>query len=142
MKNEYWGKRLADRAYMHNTAKTLKILRKIYQDQAKEIQYKITELYVNMLEEGGITTTNLYAYGRFTELIREINQILREYGGQEVAIVSGGLEEAYKEAFGKTSRELEMCIRDSLYSVLPLGCFLYSCQHYNYCHSDTVFPFL
>lgn len=109
--SDYWGKRLADKAFDSNSQAMLKELRKIYREQARDIQDKITDLYMKMIEEGGISTTNLYAYGRFTELIREINTILTSYGEKEVKIITGGLEEAFKEAFGKTSETLGQTIK-------------------------------
>ena len=109
--SDYWGKRLADKAFDSNSEGMLKELRKIYREQARDIQDKITDLYMKMIEEGGISTTNLYAYGRFTELMREINTILTSYGEKEVKIITGGLEEAFKEAFGKTSETLGQTIK-------------------------------
>lgn len=109
--SDYWAKRLADKAFDSNSEEMLKELRKIYREQARDIQDKITDLYMKMIEEGGISTTNLYAYGRFTELMREINTILTSYGEKEVKIITGGLEEAFKEAFGKTSETLGETIK-------------------------------
>lgn len=111
MSSDWWGKRLADKAFDRNSEAMLKELSKIYQSQAKSIQDKITDLYMKMLEDGGITTTNLYAYGRYTELIREINSILNSYGEKEVKIISGGLESAYKETFGETSEALGQTVK-------------------------------
>lgn len=104
--DDYWGKRLADKAYNSKSEEMLRQLRKIYKEQGKEIQAKIIDLYVKMLEDGSISTTNLYAYGRYTELIREINDILTQYGEKEVEIISGGLEATYKETFERTSETL------------------------------------
>lgn len=109
--NDYWGKRLADKAFDRTSEGMLKELKKIYRNQSKDIQDKVTDLYLKMIEDGGISTTNLYAYGRYTELIREINTILQGYGGKEIEIVSGGLESAYKEAFSETSETLGQSVK-------------------------------
>lgn len=106
MSNDYWGKRLADKAFDRNSEGMLKELKKIYRNQTRDIQDKVTDLYIKMIEDGGISTTNLYAYGRYTELVREINTILQSYGEKEIKIVSGGLESAYRETFGKTNETL------------------------------------
>lgn len=107
---DYWSKRLADKAYESNSEDMLKQLRRLYRSQAKAIQDKITDLYITMLESGGITTTNLYAYGRYAELMRGINGVLKKYGEQEEKIITGGLENAYRETFGKTSQTLGQAI--------------------------------
>lgn len=106
MGNDCWGKRLADKAFDRTSEGTLKELKKMYRNQSKDIQDKVTNLYLKMIEDGGISTTNLYAYGRYTELMKEINAILQSYGEKEIEIVSGGLESAFKEAFGETSETL------------------------------------
>lgn len=111
MSNDYWGKRLADKAFDRTSEEMLKELKKIYRNQSKDIQDKVTDLYMKMIEDGGISTTNLYAYGRYTELVREISTILQGYGEKEIKIVSGGLESAYKEVFDKTSEALGQPIK-------------------------------
>ncbi|MEA5058058.1 MAG: phage minor head protein [Anaerotignum propionicum] len=111
MSTDYWGKRLADKAFDRSSEDMLKELRKIYRSQSQEIQNKVTDLYLKMIEDGGISTTNLYAYGRSTELMREINTILKSYGEKEIKIVSGGLESVYREVFGKTSEALGQTVK-------------------------------
>lgn len=109
--NEYWGKRLADRVYDNNSKDMLKALRKIYRQQSKEIKHKITNLFADMLGSGEISTTQLYSYGRYTELLREINKVLNKYGDKEEKVIHEGLERAYKDTFGKTSEELGQPIK-------------------------------
>jgi len=111
MSTDYWGKRLADKAFDRSSEEMIRELRKIYRSQSQEIQNRITDLYLKMIEDGGISTTNLYAYGRYTELMREINTILQGYGEKEIEIVSGGLESAYREAFGKTSEAFGQTVK-------------------------------
>lgn len=108
---EYWGKRLADKTYKHNSEDMIKQLRKIYRAQAKDIRQRITNLYADMLADGEISTTNLYAYGRYTELIREINKILNKYGEKEEKVINRGLERAYKDVFNRTSESLGKSVK-------------------------------
>lgn len=53
-----------------------------------------------MLEDGGISTTELYKFNRFKELLNEINNILISFGEQELEVITEGLEQATNDIIG------------------------------------------
>lgn len=98
--SEYWKSRKLDNIFENNVDLMLKKLKKIYKEQAKEIEKAITEIYVKMLEDGEISNTNLYKLNRYNDLALEINKILKSYGEKEVKTITKGLEVATKELIG------------------------------------------
>lgn len=112
--NKYWSQRLADKAYENNSEGMIKELAKIYKRQGQDLKNKITELYELLWSNGEISTTNLYAYGRYNDLLKEINKILAKYGEQEITVITAGLEQAYREVFEETSDTLGKEVKWSL----------------------------
>lgn len=112
--DKYWSQRLADKAYENNSEGMIQELIKIYKRQGQDLKYKIIELYELLWSNGEISTTNLYAYGRYNDLLKEINKILTKYGEQEITVITAGLEQAYKEVFEETSDTLGKEIKWSL----------------------------
>lgn len=106
MNDKYWSKRLADKAFDDNSEAMIKELAKIYKQQAKDIKFLILELYNDLWQNGEISTTNLYAYGRYSTLLQSINKILKQYGEEEITVVTAGLEQAYKDVFRTTNKSL------------------------------------
>lgn len=112
--DKYWSQRLANKAYDNNSEGMIKELVKIYKRQGQDLKNKITELYELLWSNGEISTTNLYAYGRYNDLLKEINKILTKYGQQEITVITAGLEQAYKEVFEETSDTLGKEVKWSL----------------------------
>ena len=112
--DKYWSQRLANKAYENNSEGMVKELVKIYKRQGKDLKNKITELYELLWSNGEISTTNLYAYGRYNDLLKEINKILTKYGEQEITVITAGLEQAYREVFEETSDTLGKEVKWSL----------------------------
>ncbi|MCI1959691.1 MAG: minor capsid protein [Clostridia bacterium] len=102
----YWGKRLADKLYDRHTDKMTAELKKIYRQQAHDIRAKIVELYSDMLEDGEISTTKLYEYGRYNQLLEEINKITGETCDEQIKLMQDELEKVYRETFQQTSSAL------------------------------------
>lgn len=102
-KDDYWGKRLADRIYEHNMPQMQRKLKKIYKQQEEQIQKAILDLYVSLLEQGELSTTALYQYGRYNQLLREISRITEDAALKQITLIQNTLERAYQEAFQKTS---------------------------------------
>ena len=100
---DYWSSRLADKVYIKHSVSMKKAVKKAYSEQVKKIKSAIAELYADMLADGEISTTNLYKYGRYSELIREINKITGEFAEKELKVLNDELEQAYIDAFEKTS---------------------------------------
>ena len=87
-----------------------KALKRIYQEQAKDIKAAIIELYADMLTTGEISTTNLYKYGRYMNLLNKINTIINGTANLQVDLIQNALEKCYIAAFDKTSAELGQAI--------------------------------
>lgn len=102
--SEYWESRKVDDIFDQNTDDVIDTLKKIYRRQGREIQKAITDIYIKMLEDGGISTTELYKFNRFKDLLNEINSILKSYGEQEIKTVSKGLEQATRDIIGDISK--------------------------------------
>nr|DAW47654.1 MAG TPA: minor capsid protein [Caudoviricetes sp.] len=100
---DYWSSRLADKVYIKHSVSMKKAVKKAYSEQVNKIKSAIAELYADMLADGEISTTNLYKYGRYSELIREINKITGEFAEEELKVLNDELEQAYIETFEKTS---------------------------------------
>ena len=107
MENDiYWANRLADRIYKHNTNRTYKKLKRLYTRQAQNIKLAIIQLYADMLEDGEISTTNLYKYGRYNALLDEFDKYIGNFAKDEIKEITDCLEQAYIEAFEKTSNTM------------------------------------
>lgn len=104
--SNYWTSRLADKIYESGSEETIKKLRKEYKKASKEIKAAIEDLYFKLLEEGQLTTTELYKYGRYDQCMKEINKIIKELGGREQDLIKLELQNAYKEAFNQTTAGL------------------------------------
>jgi len=107
MKNDaYWSRRLADKVFESNTNKMYKTLKKSYTQQAQKVKLSIVELYADMLEDGEISTTNLYKYGRYNALLNEFDKHIGNFSKDEIKVMTEALEEVYIETFEKTSNAL------------------------------------
>lgn len=100
---EYWEKRLGGKTYNIQTKKAQRELKKMYQEQAELIKKDIVNLYWNMISDGGITTTNLYRYGRFNELLKSIEEITGKTQDKELELIQKTLEDTYKAVIGNPS---------------------------------------
>lgn len=65
---------------------------------------EITNLYYNMIADDGITTTNLYKYGRYKAMLEEIKKVLEYTGDKEIEKMTEILENSYIAAIGKPSQ--------------------------------------
>lgn len=69
--------------------------------QEKEIRLLVLELYVVLLEGGGISATQLYQYGHYQHILREIGRILDSTAAQQAMILERELGQAYRAAYEK-----------------------------------------
>lgn len=99
----YWAERVAQDRFDLSKKQMGKQIKKLYRDTNKAISGKVTDLYLDMLETGEITTTELYAYGRYKGLSQEINKELKALGTKEIKIINQSLEQTFKDTFKKTS---------------------------------------
>ena len=100
---EYWEKRLGGNTYNSQSKKAKKELLKLYKEQSELIKKDIINLYYNMISDGGISTTNLYRYGRFNELLKNIEKITGQRESKEIELITKILEDTYISVIGKPS---------------------------------------
>lgn len=107
MNRDYWLNRLADKLYDKQSKEMKKELRKYYKQAMKDIKYELQELYIKLIEDGELSTTNLYKYGRYNALQMELEKIIRGLGGREQVYLNTELEKSYMQMFEDTSMYLD-----------------------------------
>jgi SPP1 gp7 family putative phage head morphogenesis protein len=107
--SEYWGNRLnevAQRRFDLTQIELERKLKKLYKGASKRVQLKVEELYYKLLEEGKISTTDLYSYKRYIDLQEELNKELADLGMQEVQLMNPSLTQAFEEVFEQTIKAM------------------------------------
>lgn len=79
---------------------------KIYKSATKELQAAVNDLWLKMLQSGGISQGQLYQYGRYIALQEQINKILTSLGQQEISIINAQLQNLYETTFMESARYL------------------------------------
>lgn len=107
--SEYWGTRLdevAQRRFDLTQNELDNQFKKMYNSASKRIKKQVEELYYKLLEEGLLSTTELYSYKRYIELQDSINKELYKLGVEEIKLINPALSYAFEEAFEKTIKEM------------------------------------
>lgn len=107
--SEYWGNRLnevAQRRFDLTQIEMERKLKKLYKGASKRVQLKVEALYYKLLEEGKISTTDLYSYKRYIDLQEELNKELADLGMQEVQLMNPSLTQAFEEVFEQTIKAM------------------------------------
>lgn len=86
-------------------------LQKFYAETLKKADLEINKLYVVMLKDGGITTTNLYSFGRFAQLSSFIQNELQLTGKYQISDAQKTLETVYEETLKKTYIDIGSSLR-------------------------------
>jgi len=81
-------------------------LHRHYLDTIEKVDRVVNRLYVGMMSEGGITTTNLYRFGRWAQLKDSIESLLQIQGQYEVDIAYTALERVYGDIIEKSYKDL------------------------------------
>ena len=74
-------------------------MKRIYKRSFEELDVLLADLYVSMMEDGGITPANFYKYDRYTALQATIAELARQLGHKEEIIVANFIKEMYAEEF-------------------------------------------
>lgn len=74
-------------------------MKRIYKRTFQELDVLLADLYVSMMEDGGITPANFYKYDRYTALQATIAELARQLGQKEEIIVANFLKEMYELEF-------------------------------------------
>lgn len=78
-------------------------IKRLYKVQSDSVRRLVVELYVAMLEDGGISTTQLYQFGRYQQLLQELTRITEDTAARQLTLMEEELNKAYKAAFQKTT---------------------------------------
>lgn len=99
------------RLYNNRVKATSTELQQLYNYCLSRIQYEISIIYDQMLaNDSEITTTKLYAYGRYNSLQQAFARELQHLAEQEIAIDNAMLERVYVDTFNKTSSDINNLI--------------------------------
>lgn len=93
----YWEQRMKDLEKEEN--KIVKKLQKAYERANKELELALSDLFIEMIEDGGVSPANLYKYDRYTTLQDKIRQLANHLGKVEQQIINDYLIALYKEEF-------------------------------------------
>lgn len=94
---EYWIKRMENLSNDEDVA--LAKTARAYRHFAKELDLALAEIYEEMLEEGGISTANLFMNNRYEALKSTLIKLARVLGGAEENNLALFLNEKYGEEF-------------------------------------------
>ena len=90
----YWEQRMKDLEKSEN--KILKKIYKAYKGALKEIELLLSNLYVDMMEDGAISPANLYKFDRYTTLEKRLKELIGSVGEEEQLLITDWLREEYK----------------------------------------------
>lgn len=98
MKN-YWEQRMKDLEKSEN--KIVAELKRVYKRAFNELDALLADIYIEMAEDGGISSDNLYKANRYSALQSKISELAYKLGQTEQKILANWLKELYKEEFEK-----------------------------------------
>lgn len=79
---------------------------KVYKSATKELQALVNDTWLKMLQNGTISQSQLYQYGRYVKLQEQINTILKSLGQQEASVINAQLQSLYESTFIESARYL------------------------------------
>ena len=106
MRTNYWEERLIGNQYRKGTKRMDKEILKIYKSATKELQALVNDAWLKMLQNGTISQSQLYQYGRYIKLQEQINTILTSLGQQEISIINTQLQDLYETTFTESTRSI------------------------------------
>ena len=97
-------------------SKILKKIYKAYKGALKEIELLLSNLYVDMMEDGAISPANLYKFDRYTALEKRLKELIGSVGKEEQLLITDWLREEYKREFQQYAEFME---DKTFYNVYP-----------------------
>ena len=109
----YWQRRNEENLALADSLADshMKRLQVYHYETLQNIDARINKLYVAMLQDGGISTTNLYRFGRWAQLKGFIEQELCISGQYQVSQTQKTLEAIYEQIIGKSYKDLGSSLR-------------------------------
>lgn len=104
----YWGERLEDLTHSiedKGEEKILKLMAKEYKRSNDELKRIVTDLYLELLEAGEVSTTKLYQYNRAEKLSKAISRELSRLGEEQIEVLNQQLHDAFIQMAGATASE-------------------------------------
>jgi len=96
--NQYWQDRMENAQSLTEKQVTQKI-RKLYQKANSRINKEVNNIWMQMLEDGEISTTNLYKANRFSNLQNILQKELFNIGAMNEKYLSSALLEVAKQGY-------------------------------------------
>ena len=93
----YWEQRMKDLIKSEN--KILKELNRVYKRAYSKLELALSDIYIQMMEDGEVSPANLYKYDRYTTLQKALKDLANDMGKAEQMTISSWLEELYKSEF-------------------------------------------
>jgi SPP1 gp7 family putative phage head morphogenesis protein len=111
--NKYWEKRIAENLKSVDKTGNAHMLRlkKFYGETLEKVDHQINKIYVGMLQDGGVTTTNLYSAGRFMQLKNSVEKELGAAGRFQTTQAQKTLEAVYEQTLNKSYIDLNSSLR-------------------------------
>lgn len=106
LRTNYWEERLIGNQYRKGTKKMDTQILKVYKSATKELQALVNDTWLKMLQNGSISQSQLYQYGRYIKLQEQINIILTSLGQQEISIINAQLQDLYETTYMESVRVL------------------------------------
>lgn len=113
MSKKYWQKRTAENLKIADKLvdSHMKRLQKYYYETLAKVEKEIDALYIKMLKDDGISTTNLYKAGRWLQLKSYIENELQIAGQFQVTQAQKTLEATYEQILSKSYIDLNSSLR-------------------------------
>lgn len=112
--SDYWIKRLKDNQFKPGTKKMDKEIAKVYKSAGSEIESIIKDLWLQLLQEGSLTSSGLYQYGRYNKLLEQINNQLKLLGNKEIEVMNAQLEDIYINTFKESCLKFDGILNNSM----------------------------
>lgn len=110
----YWEQRMRDLIKSEN--KIMKEMERVYKRAYSKLELALSDIYIQMMEDGAVSPANLYKYDRYSTLQAKIKELSGEIGREEQIILTDYLKELYASEFQQYS---EFMGDTTFYNVYP-----------------------
>ena len=101
----YWEQRMKELIKSEN--KILKELNRVYKRAYSKLELALSDIYIQMMEDGEVSPANLYKYDRYTTLQKALRELAQDMGKAEQMSISSWLKELYKSEFEQYAEFME-----------------------------------
>ena len=101
----YWEQRMKELIKSEN--KILKELNRVYKRAYSKLELALSDIYIQMMEDGEVSPANLYKYDRYTAIQKTLRELAQDMGKAEQMSISSWLKELYKSEFEQYAEFME-----------------------------------